>query len=377
MRSHCLAVIFKSMTNTMKNLLLFCISSIFVNLLATTVTAQQITGNWKGRINNQRVELKIIQNGDSLTGTSYYSSLTGGSKRYSIKGYFDPVDNSAVWWDDALITANGLKENSDNLLSVADFNCPGGGRMYLNGKSAKKDEPENKTGKVDLTKTDQSSHKDEWDFVLDNYNLGANDPEIIDSIEAIAGNRPAPQVPVPQPTRKIIIPSPKQPDVAHNEPPVTRPVKVAPVIQPKQPPVTTLPPVKTVQKVEPPKPETINEMFVARKKVVTKEIVLEGDSIRLSFYDNAEVDGDSISLFLNNAMIFTHVRLAATPYIITLPIDKLADQNDLVMVAENLGAIPPNTAFMIAMVGTTRYEAYLESTEQSSSVIRFTKKKKE
>jgi hypothetical protein len=129
--------------------------------------------------------------------------------------------------------------------------------------------------------------------------------------------------------------------------------------------------------VEPPKPETIDEMFVSMKKLVTKEIVLEGDSIRLSFYDNAEVDGDSISLFLNNAMIFTHVRLAATPYVITLPVDQLANENDLVMVAENLGAIPPNTAFMIAMVGTIRYEAYLESTEQSSSVIRFTKKKKE
>lgn len=369
------------MYNTMKNHPSLFILFIAFILLSSSISAQQITGNWKGRINNQRVELKIIQKGDSLTGTSYYSSLTGGSKRYSIKGYFDPVDNSAVWWDDALITANGLKENSDNLLAVADFNCPGGGRMYLNGKSAKKDEPNNKTGKVDLTKTDQSAHKDEWDFVLDNYNLGANDPQIIDSIEAIASNRRtpvAPANPLPQPIRKIVTLTPKQPAIARNEPPVTRSVKVAPAPQPKQPtPAPLPPPVKTVQKVDPPKPETIDEMFVKRKKLVTKEIALEGDSIKLSFYDNAEVDGDSISLFLNNAMIFTHVRLAATPYVITLPVNELADSNDLVMVAENLGAIPPNTAFMIAMVGTTRYEAYMESTEQTSSVIRFIKKKKE
>jgi hypothetical protein len=360
-----------------------CFTAVFVALILSTATlySQQITGNWKGRINNQRVELKIIQKGDSLTGTSYYSSMTGGSKRYSIKGYFDPVDNSVVWWDDALITANGIKETSDNLLAVADFNCPGGGRMYLNGKSAKKDEPNKKTGKVDLTKTDQSAHKDEWDFVLDNYNLGANDPQIIDSVEAIASNRRAPVAPVtplPQPTRKIITPSPKQPDVARNEPPVKRAVKVAPAPQQKQPaPAPLPPPVKTVQKAVPPKPETIDDMFVNRKKLVTKEIALEGDSIKLSFYDNAEVDGDSISLFLNDKMIFTHVRLAATPYIITLPVNELAESNDLVMVAENLGAIPPNTAFMIAMVGTNRYEAYLESTEQTSSVIRFIKKKKE
>ena len=360
-----------------------CFTAVLVVFIfsSSSLYSQQITGNWKGRINNQRVELKIIQNGDSLTGTSYYSSLTGGSKRYSIKGYFDPVDNSVVWWDDALITANGFKENSDNLLAVADFNCPGGGRMYLNGKSAKKDEPNNKTGKVDLTKTDQSAHKDEWDFVLDNYNLGANDPQIIDSIESIASNRRtpvAPATPQPQPTRKIVTLAPKQPDIARNEPPITRSVKVAPAPQPKLPaPAPLPPPAKTVQKVAPPKPETIDEMFVSRKKMVTKEIVLEGDSIKLMFYDNAEVDGDSISLFLNNNMIFTHVRLAAAPYVITLPVNELAESNDLVMVAENLGAIPPNTAFMIAMVGTNRYEAYLESTEQTSSVIRFSKKKKE
>ncbi|MCY7421716.1 MAG: hypothetical protein LH478_08245 [Chitinophagaceae bacterium] len=369
------------MSNTMKNPPSLFILFIAFILLSSSISAQQITGNWKGRINNQRVELKIIQNGDSLTGTSYYSSLTGGTKRYSIKGYFDPVDNSVVWWDDALITANGFKENSDNLLAVADFNCPGGGRMYLNGKSAKKNEPNNKTGKVDLTKTDQSAHKDEWDFVLDNYNLGANDPQIIDSIEAIASNRRtpvAPANPLPQPIRKIVTPTSKQPDVARNEPPVTRAVKVAPAPQPKQPTQAPLPPpVKTVQKAAPPKPETIDEMFVSRKKMVTKEIVLEGDSIKLMFYDNAEVDGDSISLFLNNKIIFTHVRLAATPYTISLSVNDLADVNDLVMVAENLGAIPPNTAFMIAMVGATRYEAYMESTEQTSSVIRFIKKKKE
>ena len=343
-------------------------------------STQQITGSWKGRINNQRVELKIIQKGDSLTGTSYYSSLTGGNKRYSIRGYFDPVDNSAVWWDDALITPDGAKETNDNLLSVADFNCPGGGRMYLNGKSAKKQTPAITTGKVDLTKTEESSHRDEWDFVLDNYNLGANDPYIIDSISRIAANRKATIKSTPDPVREASSVVPKQPDVARNKLPVTKTVKIPPAISPSKKesvPVPLPAPVKIIQKAAPPKPETIDEMFTNRKKLVTKEIVLEGDSIKLSFYDNAEVDGDSISLFLNSKLIFTHVRLAATPYTITLPVSELANVNDLVMVAENLGSIPPNTAFMIAMVGINRYEAYLESTEQISSVIRFTKKKKE
>ena len=49
------------------------------------------------------MELKIIKNGDSLTGTSYYYESPNSYRRYSINGYFDDRDNSVVWWDDQLI----------------------------------------------------------------------------------------------------------------------------------------------------------------------------------------------------------------------------------------------------------------------------------
>jgi hypothetical protein len=44
------------------------------------------------------------------------------------------------------------------------------------------------------------------------------------------------------------------------------------------------------------------------------------------------------------------------------------------MVAENLGSIPPNTSYMVAIVDNQRYDARLESTEGSSAMIRFVKK---
>ncbi|HEX7905670.1 MAG TPA: hypothetical protein VF487_17480, partial [Chitinophagaceae bacterium] len=56
---------------------------------AVPVSAQMITGVWKGRINKQKVEVKIIQQGDSLTGTSYYYESPDHYRRYSIKGYFN------------------------------------------------------------------------------------------------------------------------------------------------------------------------------------------------------------------------------------------------------------------------------------------------
>jgi hypothetical protein len=43
------------------------------------------------------------------------------------------------------------------------------------------------------------------------------------------------------------------------------------------------------------------------------------------------------------------------------------------MVAENLGAIPPNTSYMVAVVGEKKYDAQLASTESSSAMIRLKK----
>jgi len=117
----------------------------------------------------------------------------------------------------------------------------------------------------------------------------------------------------------------------------------------------------------------IEKKFTERTKVFIKEIPVSGDSIELRFYDNAEVDGDSISLFLNNKLVFEHIRLTAVAYTIKLSVQDLNESNELVMVAENLGSIPPNTSYMVAIVKDERYDARLASTEGSSAMIRLVK----
>lgn len=113
--------------------------------------------------------------------------------------------------------------------------------------------------------------------------------------------------------------------------------------------------------------------FNARKKIVQTEIPIAGDTLELRFYDNAEVDGDSISLFMNGVALFQHIRLEVRPYIFKIPLNQIQGEADITMVAENLGAIPPNTAYMEAFVNGHRYSARLESTESSSAVVRLRK----
>jgi hypothetical protein len=115
-------------------------------------------------------------------------------------------------------------------------------------------------------------------------------------------------------------------------------------------------------------------MFITRKKISQAEIPVIGDSIELNFYDNAEIDGDSISLFLNGKLLFNHVLLSAQAYKFKIPASDLPEGSELTMVAENLGTIPPNTAYMMAIVNGERYSARIESTEQTSGVIKLVRK---
>ena len=59
---------------------------------------------------------------------------------------------------------------------------------------------------------------------------------------------------------------------------------------------------------------------MARKKVFAIEIPVSGDSVELRFYDNAQVDGDSISLFLNDKLVIENVRLSDKAYSIKLAV---------------------------------------------------------
>ena len=314
--------------------------------------SQMITGVWKGKINKQKVEVKIIQNGDNLTGTSYYYESPTNYRRYSIKGYFDASTNETVWWDDELLEESTAKAPGKMpLLSRADFNCPGDGKMMLDGKASKVDDENKRSGDVHLDKTNNPSFADEWDFVIENYITGANNPDVIDSISGLSSLKK----PVEE---KEPYKNPLGNGIVADEPiqKTEQPVKENNII------------------ITPAKPQTIEEKYVHRKKVFATEIPVTGDSIELRFYDNAQIDGDSISLFLNDKLIFEHIRLTEKAYTIKLPVTALSPSNELIMVAENLGSIPPNTSYMVAMVEEKRFEARLESTEGSSAMIRLIRK---
>ena len=120
----------------------------------------------------------------------------------------------------------------------------------------------------------------------------------------------------------------------------------------------------------------INREFQEREKVVQKEIEVSSDSVQVDFYDNGEIDGDSISVFFNDQLLGANLLLSTRSIHMNIKLDTTREYNQLAMFANNLGSIPPNTALMLISDGKTRYEVRLSSSLDKSGAVRIRRKKK-
>jgi hypothetical protein len=128
-----------------------------------------------------------------------------------------------------------------------------------------------------------------------------------------------------------------------------------------------------------PKPTAIKESiplpYNQRQQKIIQTLSISGDSLVLSFYDNGVVDGDVISAYLNDQNIISNVRLTGvaakkTVYLSTINSDSI----QLILVAENLGSLPPNTGLLVVQDGNNRYQVTFSADLQTNAAIVFRKK---
>jgi hypothetical protein len=109
----------------------------------------------------------------------------------------------------------------------------------------------------------------------------------------------------------------------------------------------------------------------SRKNELTQAFTVTNEEVTIKLYDNGEIDDDTISVYLDGKLILANKRLSDKPITYTLKLDEGNPEHTLVMVAENLGRIPPNTSLMIVQDGDHRYQASITSTEQKNAMVRF------
>jgi len=107
-----------------------------------------------------------------------------------------------------------------------------------------------------------------------------------------------------------------------------------------------------------------------RSKELVKTVMVDNPSIRIELYDNGEIDGDTITVFINNKLLLYQQRLTEKPLVVNFNAFPETEY-ELVMYADNLGSIPPNTALMVVRAGSKKFEVFLSSSEQKSAAVKF------
>lgn len=137
------------------------------------------------------------------------------------------------------------------------------------------------------------------------------------------------------------------------------------------------PSVDNIKKNEPIVPAEKELRPIERKIEVVSEIAFSSDSLQLSFYDNGTVDGDTISMVLNGKVIADKIMLTTNAFRLTIPTKmNTGDSLMLVVHAESLGLIPPNTGLLIIQDGNNRHEIRFEGDMQKSSAVILRRKSK-
>ncbi|RYY27727.1 MAG: hypothetical protein EOO04_09325, partial [Chitinophagaceae bacterium] len=92
-----------------------------------------------------------------------------------------------------------------------------------------------------------------------------------------------------------------------------------------------------------------------RKTVVAHTIYVDEPDVKVAFYDNGTVDGDSITVFFDNQVVVSKKGLSLNPINIDLRLEA-SKEHQMIVLAETMGTIAPNTSVVIITSGKKRFE---------------------
>jgi hypothetical protein len=122
-------------------------------------------------------------------------------------------------------------------------------------------------------------------------------------------------------------------------------------------------------------PLIIPEVLASRSNELVKEITVHNTEVYLDIYDDGAIDNDTVSVYYDNKLIVSSARISDRPVKATIYVEPSGHPHELVMVADNLGDIPPNTSLLVVRDGDKKYEVRIISDEQKNARITFRYKK--
>jgi hypothetical protein len=352
------------------NRLLIIIALFFPSVLP----AQDITGLWKGTMHNDttgkdlRYEIAISEKKGKLYGYSHTFFILDDREYYGLKKVkIRKTDDKIIIEDAELITHNypippakGVHQLNILTLEIQDS------IMRLTGPftTNRTKEYASLTGNINLKRKNdyyQSALVPHLEELGLSGELSFVQPEKLIASRSIVKAEPVLVKATPVKKEKKI----REPELV-----ITKP---GPVITKSEPVITKPEPIKieTPVNIQP-------AADVAKRKIETiQSVFFKSDSLVLTLYDNGEVDGDTVSVLMNGKVIMPMEGLSTRAIRKTIYITPdLPDSIQLIMYAENLGSIPPNTGLLVVHDGEDVYEIRFSGDLEKNAAIVFRRKKK-
>jgi hypothetical protein len=110
--------------------------------------------------------------------------------------------------------------------------------------------------------------------------------------------------------------------------------------------ISTIPPASPVLKLQE------DPRITLRKNSLVDQLTVASPQAELELWDDAAEDGDTVSIRLNDRVVVTGFPVLKQRQKLSVTLD--SGVNRLVLIADNLGSIPPNTAVMKITAGNTK-----------------------
>lgn len=375
--------------------------TLVVFLFSTPIFSQDLSGIWRGNFmsadnkmsdlfnleDRYKYEVQIDQQGKAFTGVTYSYKKTEFYGKASSSGTVNPKTGKVILQEIKLLelkmasssyacwmicflqyTKNGDEEFLEGKYSSyreTDSSFCGRGNVFLRKVVTSDFYKEPFLAKREKEKKNGAAKKD----VTTDSSLVAKTTPVKKTTEkkiappAAAAKKPGAKQPPPaaiaknNPAKKTVRPE-QQSNVKNKD---IKAVPLAPEIAIE----------KKEHDFKMKEPAFIPLVLKNRENELVQTISVNTNEVTVNIYDNGTIDHDTISVYLDKKLVIAHQMLTTDAITLKIKLDENNDYHELVMVADNLGDIPPNTSLMVVKAGDKQYEVRITSTEQKNAVVVF------
>lgn len=317
-------------------------------LLSTSAQSQKLTGIWRGYFSAAngifrddigeemyKYEVQIDQQSDnSVKGVTYSYKSTVFFGKSTMQGIYTASSKNLILKELKLVELK-IGSNSEPCLMTCYLDYVKIGKLEaLQGtfiSTNSKNKKDCGSGKVYLERVLKS------DFELEEFLA-----------------HPKPAVPITQ-KKPFVKPSHTDTDIVHRDSDTEISESAS---------ITTIPDVKKAVTTH-----LSPKVLIQRENFLIRRILTSDPIIKVELFDNGTIDNDTVSLYHNNEQVIKKGKLNYQPLTYTFNCGNEPYSHELILVAENMGEIPPNTATMVVIIGKKRQEIFLTSDEKKNAKI--------